>query len=86
MVKSLSVMGITDSDFPMSSITGRANFLLTTSIGGGVHSGIKNPGTEGCSRIVSYWQDRSSTLKRSALFSERRPFLLGGLFDIQRIL
>ncbi|WP_227697881.1 MULTISPECIES: hypothetical protein, partial [unclassified Raoultella] len=40
MVKSLSVMGITDSDFPMSSITGRANFLLTTSIGGGVHSGV----------------------------------------------
>src|SRR5471030_2030063 len=30
-------------------------------------SDIKNPGTEGCSRIVSYWQDRSSTLKRSAL-------------------
>ncbi|WP_086544184.1 hypothetical protein, partial [Klebsiella michiganensis] len=41
MVKSLSVMGITDSDFPMSSITGRANLLLTTSIGGGVHAGIK---------------------------------------------
>ncbi|EAA4710451.1 hypothetical protein AB4H89_002851 [Salmonella enterica] len=43
MVKSLSVMGITDSDFPMSSIIGRANLLLTTSIGGGVHVGIKNP-------------------------------------------
>ncbi|MBW5963705.1 hypothetical protein DN619_22350 [Klebsiella michiganensis] len=42
MVKSLSVMGITDSDFPMSSITGRANLLLTTSIGGGVHAGIKS--------------------------------------------
>ncbi|PLY44389.1 hypothetical protein F153LOC_15430 [Lelliottia sp. F153] len=41
MVKSLSVMGITDSDFPMSSIIGRANLLLTTSIGGGVHAGIK---------------------------------------------
>ncbi|EDU7996197.1 hypothetical protein CSM15_004578 [Salmonella enterica subsp. diarizonae] len=41
MVKSLSVMGITDSDFPMSSIIGRANLLLTTSIGGGVHVGIK---------------------------------------------
>ncbi|ASG63031.1 hypothetical protein CEW81_07375 [Kluyvera genomosp. 3] len=41
MVKSLSVMGITDSDFPMSSITGRANLLLTTSIGGGVYAGIK---------------------------------------------
>ena len=37
-------MGITDSDFPMSSITGRANLLLTTSIGGGVHAGIKSPG------------------------------------------
>ena len=44
MVKSLSVMGIIDSDFPMSSITGRANLLLTTSIGGGVHAGIKKPG------------------------------------------
>ncbi|EBS8364841.1 hypothetical protein CFF91_02500 [Salmonella enterica] len=43
MVKSLSVMGITDSDFPMSSIIGRANLLLTTSIGGGVHVGIKKP-------------------------------------------
>lgn len=43
MVKSLSVMGITDSDFPMSSITGRANLLLTTSIGGGVYAGIKKP-------------------------------------------
>ncbi|HAC6544469.1 TPA_asm: hypothetical protein GNC57_004737 [Salmonella enterica subsp. salamae serovar 48:d:z6] len=42
MVKSLSVMGITDSDFPMSSIISRANLLLTTSIGGGVHVGIKN--------------------------------------------
>ncbi|PBJ99292.1 hypothetical protein CMR03_15340 [Pantoea allii] len=42
MVKSLSVMGITDSDFPMSSIIGRANLLLNTSIGGGVHAGIKN--------------------------------------------
>ncbi|MBV5094926.1 hypothetical protein [Tenebrionicola larvae] len=42
MVKSLSVMGITDSDFPMSSITGRANLLLTTSTGGGVQMGIKN--------------------------------------------
>ena len=41
MVKSLSVMGITDSDFPMSSISGRANLLLTTSIGGGVYAGIK---------------------------------------------
>lgn len=41
MVKSLSVMGITDADFPMSSITGRANLLLTTSIGGGVHADIK---------------------------------------------
>ncbi|MCX8983905.1 hypothetical protein, partial [Citrobacter portucalensis] len=45
MVKSLSVMGITDSDFPMSSIIGRANLLLTTSIGGGVWMRIKNPGT-----------------------------------------
>lgn len=42
MVKSLSVMGITDSDFPMSSIIGRANLLLTTSIGSGVHVGIKH--------------------------------------------
>ncbi len=41
MVKSLSVMGITDSDLPMSSIIGRANLLLTTSIGGGVHANIK---------------------------------------------
>ncbi|MCX8985282.1 hypothetical protein, partial [Citrobacter portucalensis] len=41
MVKSLSVMGITDSDFPMSSIIGRANLLLTTSIGGGVWMRIK---------------------------------------------
>ncbi|KKF34266.1 hypothetical protein SY86_25110 [Erwinia tracheiphila] len=43
MVKSLAVMGITDSDFPMSSMTGRANLLLTTSTGGGVHAGIKRP-------------------------------------------
>ncbi|EOS96216.1 hypothetical protein ETR_03994 [Erwinia tracheiphila PSU-1] len=43
MVKSLAVMGITDSDFPMSSMTGRANLLLTTSTGGGVHAGIKTP-------------------------------------------
>ncbi|EEB9695672.1 hypothetical protein AHU65_001539 [Salmonella enterica subsp. enterica] len=41
MVKSLSVMGMTDSDFPMSSITGRANFLLTTSTGGGIQMGVK---------------------------------------------
>ncbi|ECG1336639.1 hypothetical protein DS259_21755 [Salmonella enterica subsp. indica] len=41
MVKSLSVMGITDSDFPMSSITGRANFLLTTSTGGGIQMGVR---------------------------------------------
>ncbi|EBP3215273.1 hypothetical protein QY86_24180 [Salmonella enterica subsp. arizonae] len=41
MVKSLSVVGITDSDFPMSSITGRANFLLTTSTGGGIQMGVK---------------------------------------------
>lgn len=41
MVKYLSIMWITDSDFPMSSITGRANLLLTTSIGGGVYAGIK---------------------------------------------
>lgn len=41
MVKSLLVVGVTDSDFPMSSITGRANLLLTTSIGGGVYAGIK---------------------------------------------
>ncbi|EOS94929.1 hypothetical protein ETR_11052 [Erwinia tracheiphila PSU-1] len=41
MVKSLVVMGITDSDFPMSSMTGKANLLLTTSTGGGVHAGIK---------------------------------------------
>ncbi|AXF77330.1 hypothetical protein AV903_16865 [Erwinia tracheiphila] len=41
MVKSLAVMGITDSDFPMSSMTGRASLLLTTSTGGGVHAGIK---------------------------------------------
>ena len=27
----------------MSSIIGRANLLLTTSIGGGVHAGIKGP-------------------------------------------
>ncbi|SEL72373.1 hypothetical protein SAMN04487787_117115 [Kosakonia sacchari] len=27
----------------MSSITGRANLLLTTSSGGGVYAGIKNP-------------------------------------------
>ncbi len=36
MDKSLSVIGITDSDLSMSSIIGRANLLLTTSIGGGV--------------------------------------------------
>lgn len=48
MVKSLSVMGITDSDFPMSSIIGRANLLLTPSIGGGVHVGIK---TRRCGRV-----------------------------------
>lgn len=42
MVKFLSVMGITDSDSFMSSIIGRANLLLTTSIGSGVHAGIKN--------------------------------------------
>ncbi|WP_079812844.1 hypothetical protein, partial [Salmonella enterica] len=30
-----------DSDFPMSSITGRANFLLTTSTGGGIQMGVK---------------------------------------------
>ncbi|AXF76361.1 hypothetical protein AV903_10365 [Erwinia tracheiphila] len=41
MVKSLTVMGTTDSDFPMSSMTGRANLLLTTSTGGGVHAGMK---------------------------------------------
>ncbi|EAA9327570.1 hypothetical protein EIL26_26390 [Salmonella enterica subsp. enterica serovar Newport] len=50
MVKSLSVMGITDSDFPMSSIIGRANLLLTTSIGGGVHVGIKFCGTQNYGR------------------------------------
>ncbi|BEH98803.1 hypothetical protein KB20921_15580 [Edwardsiella ictaluri] len=43
MVKSLSIMWITYSDFPMSSITGRANLLLTTSYGGGVYAGIKMP-------------------------------------------
>ncbi|AXF75442.1 hypothetical protein AV903_03895 [Erwinia tracheiphila] len=47
MVKSLAVMGITDSDFPMSSMTGRASLLLTTSTGGGVHAGIKSPGLAG---------------------------------------
>ncbi|ACR68891.1 hypothetical protein NT01EI_1710 [Edwardsiella ictaluri 93-146] len=36
-------MWITYSDFPMSSITGRANLLLTTSYGGGVYAGIKMP-------------------------------------------
>ncbi|CBJ82307.1 hypothetical protein XBJ1_3186 [Xenorhabdus bovienii SS-2004] len=41
MVKSFSVMGITDSDFPMSSIIGRANLLLTTSAGGGFQLRIK---------------------------------------------
>jgi len=41
MVKFLSVMGITDSNFPISSITGRANLLLATSSGGGVYAGIK---------------------------------------------
>ncbi|ECE0505248.1 hypothetical protein HB82_23190, partial [Salmonella enterica subsp. enterica] len=30
-----------DSDFPMSSITGRANFLLTTSTGAGIQMGVK---------------------------------------------
>ncbi|KKF35814.1 hypothetical protein SY86_10865 [Erwinia tracheiphila] len=35
-------MGTTDSDFPMSSMTGRASLLLTTSTGGGVHAGIKS--------------------------------------------
>ncbi|MCX8966090.1 hypothetical protein EHW66_14150 [Erwinia psidii] len=45
MVKSLSAMGITDSDFPMSSITGRANLLLTTSTGGGVYLHIKKSGS-----------------------------------------
>ncbi|OLP13882.1 hypothetical protein AGG97_15230 [Klebsiella michiganensis] len=54
MVKSLSVMGITDSDFPMSSITGRANLLLTTSIGGGVHAGIKKCQSEG---LAFCWRD-----------------------------
>ncbi|AXF76218.1 hypothetical protein SY86_05275 [Erwinia tracheiphila] len=42
MVKSLAVIGITDSDFPMSSMTGRVNLLLTTSTEGGVHAGVKN--------------------------------------------
>ncbi|AXF75682.1 hypothetical protein SY86_10890 [Erwinia tracheiphila] len=41
MVKSLAIMCITDSDFSMSSMTGRASLLLTTSTGGGVHAGIK---------------------------------------------
>lgn len=41
MTNSLSVLGITDSDFPMSSIIGRANLLVTTSNGGGYHEGIK---------------------------------------------
>ncbi|MCX8957342.1 hypothetical protein EHW64_00535 [Erwinia psidii] len=41
MVKFLSVVWITDSDFPMSSITGRANLLLTTSTGGDVCLRIK---------------------------------------------
>ncbi|AXF78403.1 hypothetical protein AV903_24195 [Erwinia tracheiphila] len=50
MVKSLAVMGITDSDFPMSSMTGRASLLLTTSTGGGVHAGIK------CAAGVRQWQ------------------------------
>lgn len=36
-------MGITDLDFPMSSITGGANLLLTTATGGGVQMGIKKP-------------------------------------------
>lgn len=37
----------------MSSITGRANLLLTTSIGGGVYAGIKNaPGRERYSVIM----------------------------------
>lgn len=41
MVKSLSDMGITDKDFPMNSITGRAKKSLTTSIGRGIHLEIK---------------------------------------------
>ncbi|MGR7641548.1 hypothetical protein ACU6ZK_18890 [Klebsiella aerogenes] len=57
MVKSLSVMGITDSDFPMSSISGRANLLLTTSTGGGVYAGIKIEGLD----IIQpfYWKQAS---------------------------
>ncbi|AXF76417.1 hypothetical protein AV903_10720 [Erwinia tracheiphila] len=50
MVKSLAVMGIIDSDFPMSSMTGRASLLLTTSTGSGVHAGIKKP--DGINRLV----------------------------------
>ncbi|MEZ2586694.1 hypothetical protein ACBQ10_19250, partial [Kluyvera intermedia] len=53
MVKSLSVMGITDSDFPMSSISGRANLLLTTSIGGGVYAGIKKRRRESSAFVLS---------------------------------
>ncbi|MGK4331784.1 AlpA family phage regulatory protein [Lonsdalea quercina] len=41
MVKSLSVMGITDSDLTMSSITGRAKTPITTSIGRGIQLEIK---------------------------------------------
>jgi hypothetical protein len=41
MVKSSSVTGKKNKDLTMSSITGRANLLLTTSIGGGVYAGIK---------------------------------------------
>ncbi|EOS93024.1 hypothetical protein ETR_21212 [Erwinia tracheiphila PSU-1] len=52
MVKSLAVMGITDSDFPMSSMTGRANLLLTTSTGGGVHAGIKKAASAALYRSV----------------------------------
>ncbi|MFP1840699.1 hypothetical protein, partial [Lonsdalea quercina] len=33
--------GITDSDFPMSSITGRAKTPITTSIGRGIQLEIK---------------------------------------------
>lgn len=48
MGKSESVIHIDDKYFPMGSITGRANMLLTTSYGGGIYPCINT----GLSRLT----------------------------------
>ncbi|WP_228738192.1 hypothetical protein, partial [Klebsiella michiganensis] len=50
------------SDFPMSSVTGRANLLLTTSIGGGIHAGIKKP----CRSRVPFCADNAANISAPA--------------------